>query len=61
MNLETDGEPVPDDSRSLEYSLTLASLWYEAITPKEITSLLLTHGFQFARAKGIHRICFLKA
>jgi antitoxin HicB len=24
-SLEEDGEPVPDDSRSLEYSLTLAS------------------------------------
>lgn len=24
-SLEADGEPVPDDSRSLEYSLTLAS------------------------------------
>lgn len=24
-SLEADGEPIPDDSRSLEYSLTLAS------------------------------------
>jgi antitoxin HicB len=24
-SLEEDGEPIPDDSRSLEYSLTLAS------------------------------------
>jgi len=58
--LQADGEPVPGDSQTFEYSLVLASSLAmtkaPSLSPDEIIRLPKKHGFELARTKGSHPI-----
>jgi antitoxin HicB len=55
--LKEQGDEIPDDSHSLEYSLTLAS-WtvsnFPSLTPKELVKILENKGFVLKRIHGSH-------
>ncbi len=47
---EKRGEAIPDDSNTLEYSLTLETV--RNLNPKNLIKILEQHGFVFKRSKG---------